>query len=128
MHGQTNRFIRDRRIARTLRTHSTDAERKLWRHLRLRQLDGWRFRRQHPLGNYVVDFVCLDRRLVVEVDGGQHVNSNADRRRDENLQRQGFRVLRFWNTEILCNVAFVLERIVDALQNTAAPPDQGPLK
>lgn len=128
MHGQTNRFIRDRRIARTLRTHSTDAERKLWRHLRLRQLDGCRFRRQHPLGNYVVDFVCLDRRLVVEVDGGQHVNSNADRRRDENLQRQGFRVLRFWNTEILCNVAFVLERIVDALQNTAAPPDQGPLK
>lgn len=128
MHGQTNRFIRDRRIARTLRTHSTDAERKLWRHLRLRQLDGCRFRRQHPLGNYVVDFVCLDRRLVVEVDGGQHASSTDDRRRDENLQRQGFRVLRFWNTEILCNVAFVLERIVDALQNIAAPPDQGPLK
>lgn len=132
MHGQTNRFIRDARIARTLRSHSTDAERKLWRHLRLRQLDGCRFRRQHPLGNYVVDFVCLDRRLVVEVDGGQHASSTDYRRRDENLQRQGFQVLRFWNTEVLCNEASVLDRIFDAPQKTAANPqhqtDQGPLK
>ncbi|HWU53143.1 MAG TPA: DUF559 domain-containing protein [Tahibacter sp.] len=120
MHGQTNAFIRRAKIARRLRRDATDAERRLWRHLRLRQLDGARFRRQHPLGNYVVDFVCLERKLVIEVDGGQHAADARDERRDRDLQRRGFAVLRFWNTEILRDEESVLVRIFDALLQGAA--------
>lgn len=106
--------MRDRIIAhaRRLRADLTDAERALWRRLRHRQLCGCRFRRQQPLGPYVVDFACLERRLVVEIDGSQHlVQAAADARRTEWLRAQGFTVLRFWNNEVLLEIDAVLERI-----------------
>ena len=89
------------RIARKLRSNLTDAEKLLWKHLRLRQLHGYKFRRQFPLGSYVVDFICLEARLVIEVDGGQHVERSVqDERRTEWLRQQGFTVLRFWNNQV----------------------------
>ena len=114
--------------ARRLRKNSTDAERALWARLRNRQLAGLKFRRQHPLGRYVVDFLCLDHRLIVEIDGGQHAQGrqkNADKIRDERLTRQGYRVLRFWNTEVLGELEGVLETIALAAKSgreTDKPP------
>ncbi len=108
--------------ARNLRRKSTDAECLLWRHLRDRQLAGLKFRRQHPLGNFVVDFVCLEHCLVVEVDGGQHATQQkADADREAGLVRLGYRVLRFWNNEVLGNTVGVLETIVRAVRS-ADPP------
>ena len=116
---------RDR--ARSLRANLTDAERRLWRQLRQRQLEGSRFRRQMPLGPYIADFVCLERRLIVEVDGGQHQEqSEYDASRDQWLRGQGFRVLRFWNNELLGNMEGVLSRIADELRPpTPALPRKG---
>lgn len=106
-----------------MRADPTPAERRLWNALRNRQL-GARFRRQAPLGPYIVDFVCFERKLVVEADGGQHADSPHDERRDAWLAGQGFRVLRFWNVDILSNTEGVLTAIVEAL---AAPhPDPPP--
>jgi very-short-patch-repair endonuclease len=106
----------DRSRAKELRNNPTEAERILWQHLRLRQFSGYKFRRQQPLGNYIVDFVCLGKRLVVEVDGGQHTSQHSyDERRDAWLQQQGFRVLRFWNNEVLQNVEGVKGAIWQAL-------------
>jgi very-short-patch-repair endonuclease len=103
--------------ARDLRNDPTEAERLLWQHLRLRQLGGHKFRRQQPLGNYVVDFVCLEKRLVIEVDGGQHNAQIAnDKQRAAWIEAQGFRVLRFWNHEIMQNIEAVKEAIWRALQ------------
>ena len=102
----------DRRV-RNLRHNMTDAERRLWSRLRNEAL-GYDFRRQHRLGNYVVDFVCLERRLVVEVDGGQHnlePHIDHDRRRTEWLTSDGFEVLRFWNNEVLSATDDVVETI-----------------
>jgi very-short-patch-repair endonuclease len=112
--------------ARLLRRNSTDAERTLWQRLRDRQFNGAKFRRQHPLGKYTVDFVCLEAGLVVEVDGGQHVESGADRGRDRWLQDSGYRVLRFWNNDVLAHTDSVLETILQAL-NTPHPtsPSRG---
>jgi len=97
--------------ARRLRRHQTDAERLLWSHLRARRLEGLKFRRQHPIGRYIVDFVCLEKAVIIEVDGGQHAYNQRDRERDEFLQRAGFRVLRFWNHEVFTNLWGVLEVI-----------------
>ena len=105
--------------ARKLRRDMTDAERALWRLLRDRRLEGWRFRRQEPIDHYIVDFVCFEARLVVEVDGGQHANSESDELRDAHLQAQGFRVLRFWNNEVLSNADYVYRAIVAALPRYA---------
>ena len=81
-----------------LRNNPTEAERSLWQHLRLRQLGGHKFRRQQSLGPYIVDFVCLEKRLIIEVDGGQHSEQKAyDAERNTWLEVQGFHVLRFWN-------------------------------
>ena len=88
-------------FARQLRRHMTDAEQLLWRHLRRRQLAGYRFRRQHPVGPYIVDFACIECGLVIEVDGGQHQDSTTDRQREDALRRRGFEVLRFWNNDVL---------------------------
>jgi very-short-patch-repair endonuclease len=102
--------------ARRLRREMTDAESLLWRRIRDRTLLRRKFRRQHPIGPYVVDFACLEARLVIELDGGQH-----DRRADETsvrtavLECHGFRVLRFWNSDVLGNLEGVLERIAGAL-------------
>jgi very-short-patch-repair endonuclease len=96
---------RIRTRARELRNNSTDAERVLWSQFRLWRLDGYKFRRQQPLGRYIVDFVCLEKRVVVEVDGGQHAEqATLDAERDRWLRREGFVVLRFWNTEVLKNM------------------------
>src|SRR4051812_1339578 len=96
--------------ARRLRKTMTDAERKLWSRLRSRQLVGKKFRRQHPLGPYVLDFYAEEHRLVVEVDGGQHT-PEVDAERTAWLQAQGCRVIRFWNHEVLWNLPDVLEMI-----------------
>jgi very-short-patch-repair endonuclease len=102
--------------ARALRNNSTEAERRLWVLLRDRQLAGFKFRRQHPIGPFVVDFACTKHRLVVEADGGQHVESKEDERRTASLEQAGWRVIRFWNHEILSNSAGVLQAIVQALR------------
>ena len=83
-------------IARRLREHSTDTERHLWRHLRVRQIEGFKFRRQQRVGSYVVDFVNLEKKVVVELDGGQHALDPGDKIRDEWLKAEGYKVLRFW--------------------------------
>ena len=102
--------------ARTLRRHSTRAEALLWSRLRNRALAGHKFRRQHSVGPYVVDFVCLEQNLVVEVDGGQHALRRAeDAARTARLESQGLRVLRFWNHEVLQNLEGVLQTIEEAL-------------
>ncbi len=98
--------------ARLLRKRPTDVERLLWRHLRSKQVEGLKFRRQQPIGRYVVDFVCFERRTVIEVDGGQHaIDKDKDERRDQWLREQGFKVLRFWNGDVLANTNGVLEVI-----------------
>jgi very-short-patch-repair endonuclease len=89
--------------ARTLRATMTDAERRLWSVLRSRRLQGYKFRRQRPIGPFIADFACIEHRLVVEADGGQHLEGEYDARRTAWLEARGWRVLRFWNNEILAN-------------------------
>ncbi|MDZ7736172.1 MAG: endonuclease domain-containing protein [Gammaproteobacteria bacterium] len=111
----------DVRRARNLRKNSTDAERLLWRHLRDRQLQGYKFRRQQTIGPYIVDFICLEQRLIVEVDGGQHQQQGEyDDRRTRWLEDEGYRIIRFWNHDVLSNIDSVLTQISAALQNTVA--------
>jgi len=111
--------------ARTLRKNMTDVERLLWRHLRDRQLGGYKFRRQRPIGPFIVDFVCLEKKLVIEVDGGQHAKSlEADVERSDYLNERGYRVLRFWNDEVLQESNSVLSVILSSL---LGPPHPGPL-
>jgi len=84
----------------------------LWSKLRARQIEGCKFRRQAPIGKYIVDFVCHEKRLIVELDGGQHAeNCETDRQRDKWLGEQGYKVLRFWNNDVLTNIEGVLETI-----------------
>ena len=96
------------RLARRLRVNQTDAETVLWNRLRNRQIDGHKFARQVPIASYICDFVCRERRLVVEVDGGQHSESASDEIRDRRLNEDGYRVLRFWNNDVLGNLEGVL--------------------
>jgi very-short-patch-repair endonuclease len=104
------------RHAKELRKNMTDAERKLWAQLRNRRLQGFKFRRQQPLGKYIVDFVCFEKKLVIELDGGQHQEQqDYDAQRTEWLQTQGFRVLRFWNHQVLTETGAVLQAIWKAL-------------
>ena len=111
--------------ARQLRTAMTDAERRLWQSLRLQQFDGYKFRRQHPLGHYVVDFVCLEAKLVVEVDGGQHSErQDYDASRTEWLSQRGLRVVRFWNHEVMNDIEAVKAVIWEALCENSQPPSQ----
>jgi very-short-patch-repair endonuclease len=99
------------RIARRLRVHQTDAETVLWNRIRNRQIDGHKFVRQEPIAGYICDFVCRERFLVVEVDGGQHNESAADAMRDQRIIADGYRVLRFWNNDVLGNLEGVLVTI-----------------
>ena len=102
--------------ARSLRRGMTDAERKLWSVIREKQLNGFRFRRQHPIGRYVVDFACPETGLVVELDGGQHQDQVAyDEQRVAFIENRGWRVLRFWNNEVLGNLDGVLTVIAETL-------------
>jgi len=115
-------------LARVLRKRMTDAERRLWRHLRDRQLGGWKFRRQHPVGPYIVDFICLEKKVVIEVDGGQHAeNEEADGRRSAYLEKLGYHILRFWNNEVLQETEAVLTTIFERLNEAPAPPHPSPL-
>ena len=109
--------------ARRLRKESTDAETRLWLHLRAHRYGGYKFKRQQPIGPYIVDFACFDARLVIEVDGGQHAEAApSDSVRDAWLFGQGFRVLRFWNNEVLGNTEGVIQRIALSLQNPSPQP------
>ncbi len=102
--------------ARKLRRNMTDVEQKLWDRLRDKQIEEFRFRRQRPMGRYVVDFVCLDAKLIVELDGGQHAGQvEADAKRTDFLQSLGFEVMRFWNNDVVENIDGVLERIRERL-------------
>ncbi|MBN8918072.1 MAG: endonuclease domain-containing protein, partial [Rhizobiales bacterium] len=107
--------------ARALRESMTDAEQKLWRLLRDRRLEGSKFRRQVPVGPYIADFLSFQHRLVVEADGGQHAESARDAVRDAYFAANGFRVLRFWNNDILVQTESVLEAIYQALLATPHP-------
>jgi len=100
------------KTAKALRNRSTDVERLLWRYLRAKQMEGLKFRRQQSIGRYIVDFACLEKKIIIEVDGGQHaVERRKDTERDEWFTSQGFKVLRFWNNEVLTNTQGVLEKI-----------------
>jgi len=96
----------------------TEAEAGLWSRLRDHRLDGWSFRRQHPIPPYFADFACVEANLIVEVDGGQHAESKSDMVRDRNLVERGWRVLRFWNNDVLGNTDGVLQQILAALAPT----------
>jgi very-short-patch-repair endonuclease len=111
--------------AKALRANMTDAERQLWYRLRAHRFQSFKFKRQVPIGRYIVDFVCLERCLVIEVDGGQHADSKPDETRDQWLRQQGFRVLRFWNNEVFNNTDGVLEVIVEHLGHSAPAPSPG---
>ena len=106
--------------ARRLRHNSTHAERTTWFQLRDRRLNGFKFRRQWTIGTYVVDFCCIDRRIIVEIDGGQH-DEARDAVRTEVLTTAGYRVIRFWNNEVLENIDGVLNSLVAALQDGELP-------
>lgn len=99
-------------FAKDLRKKSTDTENHLWRYLRNRQMEGFKFRRQQPIGKYIVDFVNFERKIVIEADGGQHsIYEEKDRIRDDWLKKEGYKVLRFWDNEVLNNIDGVLEVI-----------------
>jgi adenine-specific DNA-methyltransferase len=111
--------------ARELRKNPTEAERALWKGLRFRKLEGHKFRRQQPIGPYIVDFVCLEKRLIIEVDGGQHSKNVAyDLKRDAWLEAQGFSILRFWDHQVFKESEAVLEAVMKALSLNLNPPPQ----
>ena len=129
MKGQTNKIILQGKRQRALRRNMTDAERKLWSALRGKQLQGLKFRRQHPYEDFILDFVCLEKKLVVEVDGGQHQDRIAvDSKRTSVLEHAGFRVIRFWNHEVLQQLESVVEKIWQEVSGTIdpSPPKSSP--
>ncbi len=104
--------------ARELRINMTKQEKRLWYYLRQRYINNCRFRRQYPIGNYIVDFVCREKKLIIEIDGGQHNEEDAimyDKERTKYLESRGFRVVRFWNTDIDTNIESVLNEILKYL-------------
>lgn len=116
-------------LARALRRRETSSEEKLWLALRNRQLDGWKFKRQVPRGPYIVDFLCADASLVIEIDGIQHQEAVQVARDDERaayLAREGLRLIRFTNSDVLENLDGVLDEIYMALGQTSAPPTTRP--
>lgn len=110
-------------IAKNLRKNQTEAEKLLWSRLRAKQMEGRKFRRQEPLGSYIVDFICYEEKLIIELDGGQHMEPEyaaKDKARDRWLQAQGYRVIRFWNGDIFKNLPGVLETIKNRVTTQAA--------
>ncbi len=108
--------------ARELRQRSTDAEQLLWRHLKAKQLSGLKFRRQEQIGRFIADFVCYEKKIIIEVDGGQHaLELEKDKERSQWLNAQGFSVLRFWNHEALTNIDGVLETIQQYCDDFSSP-------
>ncbi len=102
-------------MARNLRNSPTDAEKRLWSHLRASQFRGVKFTRQFQIGGFVVDFACRSLRLAIELDGGQHADSTTDANRTRVIEAHGYRVIRFWNNEVLANTDGVLERIAEEI-------------
>jgi very-short-patch-repair endonuclease len=111
-----------RRFAKILRRDMTEAEDRLWQELRGRRLDGIKFRRQIPIGRFVADFVCADALLIIELDGSQHADSVHDRERDAELKRRGFRVVRFWNDDVLREMNSVCDTIIAYVRDTSLQP------
>lgn len=113
-------------FARQLRSEMTDAESYLWQSLRSRQIHGLKFRRQHPVGKFILDFACIEAKLIIEVDGGQHNEMQIqDNQRTAWLEAQGWKVLRFWNNEVLQNIEGVLVEVLNALaldKSDVTPP------
>jgi very-short-patch-repair endonuclease len=115
-------------FSRNLRRHQTDAEKKLWLELRSRRLNGAKFRRQQPLGPYFADFCSLEKMLIIELDGGQHATAvEKDKERTKYLQEMGFKVIRFWDHEVLKNIEGVLE-VVEKSLGKAPSPRPSPLE
>jgi adenine-specific DNA-methyltransferase len=113
--------------AKTLRKNLTDAEKWLWQRLRNRELAGWKFRRRHPIGRFVVDFVCIEKRIVVEIEGGQHAeNLEPDAKRSEYLKEKGYQVFRFWNDDVLQQGESVLNVILSFLEEDSSSPPPSP--
>lgn len=114
-----------KQLSRQLRGNMTDTEGHLWAKIRMKQLEGYQFYRQKPIGGYIVDFYCPGAKLVIEVDGGQHFSDEAaeyDRIRDEQTRSLGLRVLRFTNTEVLTNIEGVIENIIESMQEIPLSP------
>jgi len=110
-------------VAKKLRENSSDVERLLWRHLKAKQLHGLKFRRQEQVGGYIVDFICYEKRIIIEADGGQHaLETEKDEVRTQWLRSQGFSVFRFWNNEVLTNLDGVLEAISTQCNQTGDDP------
>ena len=122
MKGQTNSFVLKNKLQRSLRRNMTDAERALWGRLRSCQVKGYKFRRQHPFSDFILDFVCLEAKLAVEVDGGQHNDSAKDALRDQAMFNAGFRVMRFWNNHVLNELDAVVEAIWLEIERLTPPP------
>ena len=117
------------KLARDLRRHMNLAEQLVWSKVRAHRMGGRKFRRQHPIGQYIVDFVCLEARLVIEIDGETHGNDSRealDAQRTAFLEKQGFRVLRFWNDYVYTNLDGVTEVIYDALNPSERAPRPSP--
>ena len=114
--------------ARELRAEQTDIERQLWFRLRDRRLLGLKFRRQVPVGPYIADFACIEHRLVIELDGGQHGEMvEQDDARTARMEKLGWRVVRFWNSDVIDNLEGVLEAISIAIETVPNRPHPGPL-
>ncbi len=112
-HRPTHKRIRD--FAKKMRREPTDAEAKMWRLLRDRRLAQFKFRRQVPFQNFILDFVCFEKRLVVEIDGSQHADSERDRAKEAVLLAEGFRIARYWNNDVLQRYTSVLEDVLAKL-------------
>lgn len=112
-------------VARALRSNLTESERKIWQSLRKKQCQGLRFRRQVPIGKYIVDFACLDKKIILEINGGQH-SLEKDKRRDDYLRSQGFFVMHFWNHDVLSNLSGVLKTIEQTINIAHPHPDLPP--
>ena len=129
MKGQSHHGILAPKLQRVLRARMTDAERRMWSLLRGKQMAGCKFRRQHPFERWILDFVCLELRLIVEVDGGQHADAPDDRARDRFFEGAGFTILRFWNHDVLQQgdaVADAIYRTVMQLRATHPHPNPPP--
>ncbi len=116
------------KFSRELRANQTDPEKKLWYHIRKKRLSGIRFRRQRVIGNYIVDFVSLENKLIVELDGYSHkglINKHKDKVRTQFLNKQGFRVIRFWNSDVIKNIEKVLARIEKSSTPSQPSPSKG---
>lgn len=118
-------FLQERALR--MRKDPTEAEKPIWQKIRNRQINGHKFRRQHPLDGYIPDFVCFEPKAIIEIDGGQHNESVPDAKRDAYFEAQGFKVLRFWNHDVLENIEGVAEAIRSSLPPHPSRAARGPL-